>query len=58
MISRINMTQRPYNQSFRGNIIDAHTHLGKWKQNTFALDTLDTFVKTPLENGDVVEKNL
>lgn len=58
MISRINMTQRPYNQSFRGNIIDAHTHLGKWEQNTFTLDTLDTFVKIPLENGDVVEKML
>ena len=52
------MTERYHNLSFSRNIIDVHTHLGKWGQDIFTLDTLDTFIKTPLENGDIVEKML
>jgi len=51
--------------SFKGNIIDAHAHTGKWYAKDYGADSLDVFIKEPLNitlNGvkqqDIVEKML
>lgn len=53
MITRINAI------SFKGHIIDAHMHSGKWWRYDNLYDhtpDIDTFIKQPLPNGDTVEK--
>lgn len=52
-VSRINAFTSP---SFKGKIIDAHTHIGKWGSDNFKLADVDKFIKNPLPNGDTVEK--
>ncbi len=42
--------------SFRGKVIDSHTHLGKWGGVNYGVETLDVFMKNPLANGDTVER--
>ncbi len=42
--------------SFKGRIIDAHAHLGKWYNNSYDTKDLDVFCKQQLSNGDTVEK--
>lgn len=44
--------------SFKARIIDSHTHLGNWEQLCHGRDSLDVFVNTNLDNGDVIEKML
>jgi len=41
---------------FSGKIIDAHTHVGNWKGQQYSVGQLDAFVKSPLSNGDTIEK--
>lgn len=56
MTSITAINKKPYNVSFKRKIIDAHTHLGSWENTNYTIDSLDTFVKKPLDNGDIVEK--
>lgn len=45
--------------NFYGKIIDSHVHVGKWSENGKQRDytkDLDTFTKSPLGNGDTVER--
>lgn len=48
------------NINFNRKIIDSHVHIGHWQDNGGKIyDTtpdLDLFVKSPLENGDTIEK--
>jgi len=51
--------------SFRGNIIDCHTHTGNWMSVDYSTDMLDVFIKEPLnvstgaaKQTDSVEKML
>ena len=47
---------RSKNISFKGKIIDAHTHVGKWGQALYSQNDLDIFIKSSLDGGDVIEK--
>ena len=42
--------------SFKGRIIDSHTHLGKWENVNYPPESLDIFTSSVLPNGDTVEK--
>lgn len=54
-IYMMNVT-RSKNISFKGKIIDAHTHVGKWGQALYSQNDLDIFIKSSLDGGDVIEK--
>ena len=49
---------RNYSQniSFKGKIIDSHVHIGKFGKDFFTQNDLDIFIKSPLSNGDTIEK--
>ena len=49
-INRINAV------SFKGKIIDAHVHVGHWKGANYTNNEIDVFTKSPLQNGDTIEK--
>ena len=49
-INNINKT------TFQGKIIDAHMHIGDWQCDHHSSESLDSFIKTPLSNGDTIEK--
>jgi len=49
-INRINTV------SFKGKIIDAHVHVGHWKGANYTNNEIDVFTKSPLQNGDTIEK--
>lgn len=42
--------------NFRMNIIDVHAHIGEHRGTAYTKTMLDTFVKEPLPNKDIVEK--
>ena len=42
--------------NFKGRVIDYHAHTGNFMGEQFTKDNLDVFVKSPLSNGDTVEK--
>lgn len=44
--------------SFKGKIIDAHAHVGTWQGKFYNAESIDSFVKNPLANGDEIEKIL
>lgn len=52
-VSHVNSLSMP---SFKGKIIDAHTHIGELGKNVFQLADVDKFVKNPLSNGDTIDK--
>lgn len=56
MMSVTNIKSKPCAISFKGKIIDSHVHTGKWGESNFGVEALDSFIKTPLTNGDTVEK--
>lgn len=49
-VNTINLT------NFKGKIIDVHAHTGNWYGVEHTKESLDTFIKNPLSNGDSVEK--
>ena len=55
-IYMMNVT-RSKNISFKGKIIDAHTHVGKWGQALYSQNDLDIFIKSSLDGGDVIEND-
>ena len=55
-VTGINKATKRNTTNFKGRIIDSHTHLGKWYENTYNANDLDVFYKQPLANGDVIEK--
>ena len=44
------------NISFKGKIIDSHVHVGKFGKEFYTQQDLDIFIKSPLRNGDTIEK--
>lgn len=42
--------------NFKGKIIDSHAHIGSWVGKSYGVNSLDKFIKQPLENGDVIDK--
>ena len=42
--------------TFKGRIIDMHTHVGKWGNVVYNKNNLDTFINSQLENGDTITK--
>lgn len=47
--------------NFKGKIIDSHIHIGNWKevyqeQAKDLTKEIDVFIKSPLDNGDIIEK--
>lgn len=42
--------------NFNGKIIDSHAHLGNWCGVNYQKESLDVFIKSPLSNGDTIEK--
>ncbi len=51
--------------NFKAKIIDAHCHIGSWQGRTYGTDSLDCFIKTPLniisdgeKSTDTIEKML
>ena len=42
--------------AFMGKIIDAHAHIGNHEDKIYTKGSLDVYVKSPLPNGDIIEK--
>ncbi len=61
---RINPVKSPgIATAFQAKIIDGHTHLGKWGDNHYSIESLDKFVKEPInisirgiKSQDTIEK--